>query len=175
MHRRGTDSRRGPSGMTLLELLVTMAVAAVLAGLAMPSMELLLAQWYRNNAIRGIVGHLQLARSSAIKSTRRVVVCNSQDGNQCADSDHRDWSSGWLVFQDSNGNNSLDSAETVIAVAGSRAGIETMASSNKVRRYVFLPNGLMASGMSSLVVTPKKGKSISIVVSRVGRIRLKED
>ncbi|AOW12933.1 hypothetical protein LPB72_18325 [Hydrogenophaga crassostreae] len=162
-------------GFTLVELLITMAVLAILLGLAVPTLGGMLAKWHRDSATRAIVSHLQLARAAAIKSTRRVIMCNSIDGTQCAEASQREWSSGWLVFQDDNTNKVLDADDTVIAVTGPLAGIASLRSSNGVRQFVFMPSGLMASGMSSLVVVPRTGHPMRIIINRIGRLRLSED
>ena len=163
------------SGLTLVELIVCMGVLAILANLALPTMADVLAKWQRDRATRALVDHLQLARASAIKSTRNVVMCNSIDGVSCASTSQKDWTRGWLVFQDHNANKVFDGTDILVASAGPADGISTLTSSNGVRSFVFMPSGLMASGMSTLVITPKRGTSMKIVVNRVGRFRLTED
>jgi type IV fimbrial biogenesis protein FimT len=160
------------AGFTLVELLTVVATLAVLVGLAMPTFGTLLAKWHRDSATRLLVSHLQLARLSAIKSSAKVVMCNSQDGVQCSQPAHFDWSSGWLIFRDSNPNNALDPTDELIASAGPVPGILSLASSNRVRRFVFLPNGLMSAGMSSMVITPSSGDAVKVVINRTGRFRL---
>lgn len=161
-------------GMTLIELLVVLTVTAVLANFATPMLASLVSRWQRDSATSDLVSHLQLARSVALKSTRRVVMCNSLDGSQCAPAANKDWAGGWLLYQDNNANGLMDSGELPFASTGAKPGIQSLASSNKIRQFIFTPNGLMASGMSSLVVTPPTGASIKIIVSRTGRVRLSE-
>ncbi|HEY9094265.1 MAG TPA: GspH/FimT family pseudopilin [Hydrogenophaga sp.] len=161
----------GCKGFTLLEALLTISVLSILVTLALPNLGNLMAKWQRDSATRAFVDHLQLARALAIKSSKRVVMCSSADGIQCAESSGADWAGGWLIFRDENANKALDQSDTVVAVAGPQSGV---ASSNHVRRFDFLPSGLMASGMSSMVVTPSSGTPMRIIVNRVGRLRLSE-
>lgn len=171
LRRKDLTSRRF-DGFTLVELLTTIALLAILTGLALPSFGGLLAKWHRDSATRALISHLQLARMSAIKGSTKVVMCISRSGSQCDPPSQHDWSSGWLIFRDSNLNNDLDPDEELVATSGPTPGILGLASSNKVRRFVFLPNGLMSAGMSSLVITPTIGDAVKIVINRTGRFRL---
>ncbi|MEZ5706676.1 MAG: GspH/FimT family pseudopilin [Burkholderiaceae bacterium] len=164
----------GCRGFTLIEVLLTNSVLGILVTLALPNLGGLMAKWQRDSATRAFVDHLQLARAMAIKSSKRVVVCCSENGIQCTDSSEADWRHGWLIFRDENANKAFDQTDTVIAVAGPRSGLISFRSSNHVRRFDFLPSGLMASGMSSMVVSPTSGAPMRIIVNRVGRLRLSE-
>ena len=173
----GLQQVREPSksgGFTLVELLTSIAVMGLLFSLAVPALGGILAKWQRDSATRAVIDHLQLARAMAIRSSRRVAMCNSEDGAQCAGRSSKDWSQGWLVYRDENANKRFDEGDTLIASAGPRSGISSLQSSNGIRQFVFLPSGLMASGMSTLVVTPETGKPMRIIVNRVGRLRLSE-
>lgn len=86
-------------GFTLLELIITIALAAILLGLAVPSMH----TFIQNNRISGqtneLVAALNLARSEAIKRGRGAWVCASADpdAENPACSGNDDWDDGWLV------------------------------------------------------------------------------
>ncbi len=64
--------------------------------------------------VNELFGDLQLARSEAIKRVAQVTLCKSSDGAACSTTSN--WQSGWIVFVDSNGNESVDSGETIIKV-----------------------------------------------------------
>lgn len=91
---------RKHSGFSLIELLVTLAVASILLAMASPS----LASFFRVNRVAGatndIVLTLQLARAEAARRGRVVTACRSTDGATCAGG--ADWGEGWIVFQDAN-------------------------------------------------------------------------
>ncbi|MDO8906340.1 GspH/FimT family protein [Hydrogenophaga sp.] len=75
------------AGFTLIELMVTVAMAAILAALATPSFrELIEAQRLRDTAF-GLVSDLTLARSEAIKRGGNVAITPVADA----------WSGGWTV------------------------------------------------------------------------------
>ncbi len=159
-------------GYTLIELFVTTALLAILIQVAIPEMSGLLSAWQRDSATRAVTDHLALARSEAIRWSRRVVMCSSQDGHVCAPSSTKDWKTGWLVFQDLNDNGQFDSTDKLIAVSQGTDGVRSIRGNALIQRFVFMPTGMMASGMGTLEIVPKTGVSQRITVNRIGRIRL---
>lgn len=80
-------------GFTLIELMVTIVVLAVLLGIAIPSFtESTLGSRLRSEANDLAAGAL-LARSEAIKRNETVTLCASSDGATCTGT----WASGWIV------------------------------------------------------------------------------
>ncbi|WP_157085085.1 GspH/FimT family pseudopilin [Hydrogenophaga palleronii] len=168
--RRHAASAGHQRGFTLVELMVTLLIATILLMLAIPSFTNQLRGWQRDSATKAFTAHVQLARSEAIKTSRRVVMCSSSNGTSCANSN--EWRNGWLVFVDSNGNGSINNGETVIASRGASTGLTSMLSSGNVRQLVFMPNGLMASNATTLQVIPTGSIAIQmneVAVNRIGR------
>lgn len=171
-----TDRQRG---FTLVELVVTIALLAILTTLAIPSFSEVLRQWRRDSATRELSTSLQLARSEAIKTSRQMVVCPSTNGTACTAS--TEWSTGWMVFVDdgagtqANANNqAYNTNERILKVVSAQAGVATLTSSGGVQRMQFLPNGLMGSATTTFTVTPSGATAATkvdkITVSRVGRV-----
>src|SRR6185369_496626 len=88
------------AGFTMIELMVTIAIMAILAAIAAPSFnEAILSNklaGYANN----FVASAQLARSEAVKRNKPVRICRSANGTSCATSGT--WRQGWIVFSDLN-------------------------------------------------------------------------
>lgn len=168
-------------GFTLVELVVTIALVAILTTLAIPSFSEVLRQWRRDSATRELSTSLQLARSEAIKTSRQMIVCPSTDGTACEAGS--EWSTGWMVFVDdgagtqANANNqTYDTDERMLKIVSAQAGVATLTSSGNVQWLQFLPNGLMRTGANAAVtftVTPSGATSSTkvdkITVSPVGR------
>lgn len=66
---------RGQRGFTLIELLMTLVVASVLIGLAVPSIERVSQNMKLNSFANEMVGSAHLARGEAIKRNAVVVMC----------------------------------------------------------------------------------------------------
>jgi len=98
------------SGFTLIELMVTIAVLAVLLALGLPSFQQSLRSNRVATATNEMIASLSLARSEAIRSTRGGGVCASGDGEGC----NGDWSDGWLVWADANADGAFNNGETVL-------------------------------------------------------------
>lgn len=94
-------------GLSLIELLVVLALVAVLTGWAIPSMSGVF-QRYRVDTVRDeLLASLQLARVEAIRQGVSVVV-ERQTGCTTALGSGNNWSCGWLLYADLNGNSQRD-------------------------------------------------------------------
>src|ERR1700722_11134278 len=71
------------SGFTMIELLMTIAVASILLVLAVPSFRYVTNSNRIAAEINGLLGDLQFARGEAIKEGRTVTVCVSTNGTSC--------------------------------------------------------------------------------------------
>jgi len=85
------------TGFTLMELMISLIVLAILLAVAMPSFQ----QFTSNNRVtttqNDLVAAINLARSEAVRRSTAVTICSSTDGLSCGAS--TDWPSGWIVFR----------------------------------------------------------------------------
>ena len=100
-------------GFTLIELMITIALAAIILSLAGPGFQELV----RRNQVRAITDDFytvfNTARSEAVKRNSQVVLCASSAGVSC---DGATWDSGWLMFIDDDGNGDVNGAEPIVQV-----------------------------------------------------------
>jgi type IV fimbrial biogenesis protein FimT len=88
------------SGFTLLNLLVTLAVAGIILTVGVPALKGLSARTQQTAEINNFVRHLHLTRSYAIKTGLNHVLCPSADGLVCLGSNR--WDQGYILFEDLN-------------------------------------------------------------------------
>ncbi len=103
-------SLRKLQGFTVVELMITLVVIAILAAVAAPSFVDLL----RNNRLASqtnlFATALSLARSEAVKRNVNVVVCK-RNGAAC--DNNANWEDGWIVFADIDNDVTVDANETI--------------------------------------------------------------
>lgn len=109
--RRRTVQRKKIQGFTFVELIVVVAVAAILMGTAVPSFTSLMNSNRLATQANDLLGAIMIARSEAIRLNRRVILCSSDDGVNCATATSR-WN-GWLVFADNDRDDVPDSGEVL--------------------------------------------------------------
>jgi type IV fimbrial biogenesis protein FimT len=98
-------------GFTLIELMVTIAILAILITVAAPPLTALTMNAAMTGNTNDLMTALQLARSEAVTRGMPVVLCTSNTGTTCTNSQ---WQEGWIVVVDSNGDGDLDAGMTAL-------------------------------------------------------------
>lgn len=84
------------SAFTLIELMVTIAILAIIATLAAPNLSQMLRNTKVNTSSGEILNFLQQSRTEAIRLGKPVTVCGSSDGSTCLNT--TDWSIGLIAM-----------------------------------------------------------------------------
>ncbi|MFZ5959286.1 GspH/FimT family pseudopilin [Pseudomonas sp. QL9] len=151
------QNRRAAGGFTLVELMVTIAVAAILISIAVPSLNDATVAGKLSASANDLVAGAVVGRSEAIKRNAVASMCVSTDGSTCGSGG---WEQGWIVVVGS----------TVIqAHAAAPTGYKVTSS---VARIDFQPSGVGSTQASITVcrATPTAGSQERVVtVSATGR------
>lgn len=93
-------------GVTLIELLVTLSVVAIIVAIGVPALRDFFATNQMSAAVNDLVTSLHLARSEAIKGETSATVCPSAnwDSPNPACTPAGDLADGWIVVVDPPGN-----------------------------------------------------------------------
>lgn len=101
--------RRRQRGFSLAELMVVLAIAAILMAGALPGMSALVRSQQLKAAAHDLLGAIALARSQAVARGSRVELAP-------ADPAGIDWSRGWVVFADRDGDRRPGAGDDIISV-----------------------------------------------------------
>jgi type IV fimbrial biogenesis protein FimT len=164
-----THTQRPQKGFTLLELLVAIAVLAILLGVGVPGFFEIIASNRITTQTNELVSALNYARSEAVKRGDPVSVCSTPDGATCAASN--DWSAGWIVFTDSTGAiGALDApTDELLQVWPATDGLALNAGGNFVR---YAATGMATTATAFTLYKSGCGgpKARNISVATTGRV-----
>jgi type IV fimbrial biogenesis protein FimT len=159
-------------GLSLVELLASLSILAVLLGLALPGFQDVLRRQRTTAALHLVSVQLAQARNTAITRRAPVTLCPSAGDGRCrADPD---WSAGWLVYRDPLRRDQPQAAEDILSDVRQpvHASVQVLASAGRLRvRYQ--PDG--RAGGSNLTLRVCSGGTLrgEVIVNNVGRARLR--
>ncbi len=160
--------RSSISGLTLVELLLTLMIATVLASYAISGLQTTVANGRQTSTINRFVLSVLLARSLAITHRVEAIICPSTDGLTCHA--ENDWTGGWIVIKRTGGaGNTLDPANfEVIKVEQGTARVSMRVNRE---RFHFRPWNKRATNGTAIFCTPGSSMHKAVIVSYNGRPR----
>lgn len=137
------------NGFTLIELMVTVAVLAIVIAVAIPSFTTLVNNNRLTAQANELLAGLILARTEAIKQNQSMVFCHSVNGTECSAVPVKGWQ-GWLVHGTIDNTplatGIIQSANMVVLSSKSVTDAVISGVGNSVR---FTPQGLLRSGSAN--------------------------
>lgn len=161
-------------GFTLLELVVSMAVVAILVAVGIPNMRSFLLNNKRTSVVNDLVAAMTLARTEAQKQNRVAVVCPLQ-GTSCVPSG-ANWSNGWLIYVNMDTANPpvFDGADQVIKIFP-LATDESLTAIGNVGAFIFrVSPGRNTAGTVTICDSRGSAHGRQVIVAASGRIRTSE-
>lgn len=169
--------RNTQDGVSWVEVLITLLVAAVLAALAAPSFTRVRANAASLAASQALLGALHLARSQALLRSLPTVLCLSADGRRCLVDARRFEARGWLVFVDrvrrrvGSGPPQLDAGDELVRRYATAQPLQLHGSRAAV---TYWPHSRAGTTATITVCTPRALAPVrAVVVSQSGRPRLR--
>lgn len=161
-------------GLTLVELVVALAVAAVLVTFALPGLAGLLAEQRVITTTNRFVAALNLARAEAVRRGTRVTLCASADGLGCGSANG--YGDGWILIEGPAPGAVLTDPAPVLRVFAPAGGV-LVEGNGEMGAYVsYVATGetrRLGGGLGMGSVTICDGnRARRVVINRTGRARV---
>ncbi|MCU1003016.1 GspH/FimT family pseudopilin [Stenotrophomonas maltophilia] len=159
---------RTARGVHLTELLVVIAVLAVLLAATWPALRPLLLR-HRADALQ-LTLHASLsgARSEALRRRELIGLCASVDGLHCGD----DWSAGWIIYRSGDQRGEPASPEAILIHHTGRPDISILAKASSGRPQLFFQaDGRSPGANLSLRICAGNRLHGALIVNNGGRVR----
>ncbi|MFV1984319.1 MAG: GspH/FimT family pseudopilin [Thiohalomonadales bacterium] len=162
-------------GLTLIELLVTLAVSSIVLTYATPEVRTLFKINQNAVIINSLVADLAYTRSEAIKRLHDVVICKSADGQIC--NNKSDWQDGWIIYVDEVKRDKQRGPDEALLKVQQALGNNIkirFTSFNSKNRVVYRPSGAADySNGTFRFCTNNEQYHKDLILSRTGRTYLK--
>lgn len=159
-------------GFTLVEIMVTIALLAIITSLAAPSWTQIRVRNALRAATNDFTSSLYLARAEAVRLNTRVTICPSDDGANCTNTA---FTEGWIV---KTGTSNNEVTQVILQDMLPHGMVRMDATTAASRVFTFLPNGRPAGNFAGATVQVCPGNTEfdyltrRLVINRPGRIRL---
>jgi type IV fimbrial biogenesis protein FimT len=159
------NSRR-PHGFTLIELMLAVAMIAILLGIAAPSVRDLTMNARITSQANDLMTDLAIARSEAVKRNVRTAICASNTGVNCTNTA---WNQGWIVITDSDQDGSLTGTDVKIKEVAALDGGNSLTSTGHSTGpsggpfVAFRPSGMSSPGGANIVFTLCDSRTVATV------------
>ena len=163
-------------GFSLIEVIVTMGIAAIVLSVGVPSFQSFIQNNRQTTSVNELATALRLARGTAVSLQVRIVVCKSNDGANCMTSGN--WAQGWMVFADTNSNDTHDGGEDILRVHGAiHSNISFTGNTHVMDQVAFKPQGMLDGLNGTITYCDSRGPShaTALVINRGGQVRFEDN
>jgi len=160
-------------GFSLVELLVGVAVLAILLAMAAPAYARLAGRTHAATARNALHAALNHARTVAAARNAQVVVCPSEDANRCDRSTH--WQQGWIAFVDLDRDYRRSADEPLLQIAQPQPADVAILGTQGRLQVAFRPDGSVTGSNATLTVCSRStgaAAATALVINQAGRARV---
>lgn len=162
---------KASQGLSLIELLVTIALVGILLSIGLPSLTRMIEKNRVETVTYDLMTAIQTTRNLAVTKHQRAVIKARQD-----------WQKGWDVFIDKNDNGILDTNEKLLITRNELEDIKITSTSQQMKTISFINTGesRQANGSAggsflagTLQICSRKNlKGYKLILARGGRTRI---
>jgi type IV fimbrial biogenesis protein FimT len=159
------------AGFTLIELMVTIAIAAILVALAAPSFRTIVMNVRISSTSDALLNAMNYARNAALSGNVATTVCpiGAADSTTCG----TDWSAGWMVVKDLSGTPVLMQSLRATTSNGVLSSLAINTTTPAAASVKFDPRGLSgAQAKFKLCDTRGSAFARSIYVRSTGAVQI---
>jgi len=169
------------NGFTLIELMIAISMSIVVLTFAVPSFSSFIKNGRVTTYTNALVTDVNYARQEAVTRGEKVILCRSANPTAASPTcggNTNNWSSGWLVFVNTDANTDYDAGtDTLLRATDEVAGSITVKTNNVSNTdLVYNADGTidMSGGTAVFAVCDNRGedKGNQLQVSPTGRPRL---
>ncbi len=161
-------------GFTLFEILIVLAVTAILMSLATPSFYAFSAQSKSKATVQKLSGLVRLARNKAVNHQSSILLCPSENGLVCG----QNWQEGVLIFEDKNNDKQLNNTETLVHFQSPLIDHGSIRWSALHNYLSFSGEGISGNSAGSFIYCPEDNNpeyANALIISFSGKIRRAQD
>lgn len=155
------------NGMTLLELLITLSIVAIVMAIAVPNMSQFVKSDRLTSYTNALISDLMLGRGKAVQRNQPVIVCASDDQATCTGGDFKN---GWIVAVDVDNDGVVGNADELIRVQNKIKG-DIKFVDGGLNIVIFDSRGFAPDTNGQISICDDRGndKAKSISISPTGR------
>jgi type IV fimbrial biogenesis protein FimT len=159
------------AGFTLIEMMMTLALVAILAAIAVPAFGKLVQATEGETSGSAFTAALSTARILAVSRHANVSICPTLDQRYCGRTD--EWQHGWMVFVDADRDGVRTDDEDLLSVTQAQPdGVAIVSSAGRLR-IGYRPDGSATGSNATFTLCDRRGakSATALVINNAGRVR----